>query len=157
VNIAGHWASWDIKTTNVGTTLRRLHIMANGDRTRPNQAWRGQSGSGERRQAFKIHYKHRMAVWLAWENASTSCDLHLGWEEKGVAQALDKYLAHRAGLFVGKGMSCHWWSQRGIFSSANFHLLSYLVLQRLQPNIQHSNTVMPRKGMGFGAIQIPFW
>ena len=89
--------------------------MTNGDRT-----WLEEVKTALLRDA-KLSTSITSTEWQfgwAWENASTSCDLHLGWEEKGVAQALDMYLAQRAELFIGNGVSCHRRIARGIHFTA---------------------------------------
>lgn len=43
------------------------------------------------------------AVPLTWDAITTSRDLALTWEQKGVAQAVDMYIATRAGCLSGMG------------------------------------------------------
>jgi len=72
--------------------LRYLYIMTNGP-----ASWVGE-------------LKAALAQGMSWDRISSSRDLKTTWEEKYVAQALDMYVAQRAQVFIGNGVSTlHWY------------------------------------------------
>ena len=81
--------------------LRKVYIMTNGDRQ-----WLGDVKNALMKDAAESANSDAWEYfeWI-WEDVSTSRDLDLGWEEKYVAQSLDMYVAQRAELFVGNGVS----------------------------------------------------
>lgn len=49
--------------------------------------------------------KSALAQDMSWDQLGSSRDLAITWEQKFVAQALDMYVAQRAQVFIGNGVS----------------------------------------------------
>lgn len=77
--------------------LKKIYILTNGE-----PIW-----LDEVKDALRQDAKDGWAglAW-EWEDIAISRDLRLGWEEKPVSQALDMYVAQRAEVFIGNGVSC---------------------------------------------------
>ena len=67
--------------------LRYLYIMTNGP------------------TPWVEELKSALAQNMSWDHVGSSRDLKMTWEEKFVAQALDMYVAQRAQVFIGNGVS----------------------------------------------------
>ncbi|PPQ65460.1 hypothetical protein CVT24_010791 [Panaeolus cyanescens] len=86
--------------------IRKVYIMSNGE-----QAWLDEVVKALRADAAKSMVtlgKRQEGDWefqFEWDSVGTSRDLHLGWEEKPVSQALDMYIGQRAEIFIGNGFS----------------------------------------------------
>ncbi|KAH7885742.1 hypothetical protein F5I97DRAFT_1145854 [Phlebopus sp. FC_14] len=84
--------------------LKRIYIMTNGD-----VAW-----IQELREAL-LEVKE-------WDAVMSSRDLHLSWEAKPVAQAVDMLVGQRAQVFIGNG-----------FSSLTSNIVMFRMLRELPP------------------------
>ena len=51
--------------------------------------------------------KSKLGELKQWESVHTSRDLHLSWEQKFVAQAVDMLVAQRAEVYIGNGVSIY--------------------------------------------------
>lgn len=67
--------------------LRYLYIMTNGQKP------------------WVEELKSALAHDMSWDQLSSSRDLRITWEQKFVAQCLDMYVAQRAQVFIGNGVS----------------------------------------------------
>lgn len=67
--------------------LRYLYIMTNGA------------------TSWVEELKSALAKDIGWDHIGSSRDLKMTWEQKFVAQALDMYVAQRAQVFLGNGVS----------------------------------------------------
>lgn len=67
--------------------LRYLYIMTNGA------------------TSWVEELKSALTKDMEWDQVGSSRDLKVTWEQKFVAQALDMYVAQRAQVFIGNGVS----------------------------------------------------
>lgn len=82
--------------------VRKVYIMSNGDK-----AWLEETKKALLDDVEKSLDKAD-TDWefeWSWEAVTSSRDLDAGWEEKQVLQVLDMYVAQRAELFIGNGVS----------------------------------------------------
>uniref|UniRef100_A0A8H7XVM8 Uncharacterized protein n=1 Tax=Psilocybe cubensis TaxID=181762 RepID=A0A8H7XVM8_PSICU len=75
--------------------FKKIYILTNGE-----SGW-----LDEVKHALQQDTKEWDGIPWEWEDIATSRDLRLGWEEKPVSQALDMYVAQRAEVFIGNGVS----------------------------------------------------
>ena len=82
--------------------VRKVYIMSNGDKTWLEETKKALLADVEKsRNVSESEWEFE---W-SWEAVTSSRDLVAGWEEKQVLQVLDMYVAQRAELFVGNGVS----------------------------------------------------
>jgi hypothetical protein len=82
--------------------VRKVYIMSNGDKTWLEETKKALLADVEKsRNVSGMEWEFE---W-SWEAVTSSRDLVAGWEEKQVLQVLDMYVAQRAELFVGNGVS----------------------------------------------------
>lgn len=77
----------DVLKTPEGRNLSRVYVLTNGKRE------------------WLDELKSKLGELKQWESVHTSRDLHLSWEQKFVAQAVDMLVAQRAEVYIGNGFS----------------------------------------------------
>ena len=77
----------EVRASDAGKGIRRLHIMTNG------------------KPAYIANLKRALWDAMEWDAISSSRDLVLNWEQKFVAQAVDVLVAQRAQVLIGNGVS----------------------------------------------------
>lgn len=115
-----------IRETEEGKKLRNVFIMTNG-----SPEW-----VQELEEALMKDHK--------WEQIASSLQMHVSWEQKFVAQAVDMMIGHRADVFIGNGVNLPLGLLLSLSLTPSFLFSTFLVLEFYRGRLHAPHRKRPR-------------